>query len=303
MTSYFNVKQVEDGSYVRVKGLTPPGPPTLLAYTNQAGSEQATITLAGHASTTAYDRSGQTMTYDASKFYTVTEHGALGVWQPNNDMFSLVQNANDGNLEIRNNMTDSCTLAAVKYEIEDNPTAEIWYTQEGGSLANTYNFSINERQPLRRANGNYQGYSYFNDKEIVAWHNGTEWVPNLAVSGNFVMSNYDGLAYVRNNGNSRSCSGIMTINTITHFSRLYTTNDKQPREISKTSTILLYTDNGDYAHEVIGAKRYNPKGLLLSTGKVYTASNMGNLSTRNGYMYYTPPYDIDLIAIFYEAVK
>jgi hypothetical protein len=206
----------DSGPRLRVVGL-PLGLPKM-AYVNSVGSEQAAVTITGHTSTTAYDKNGQTIPYDASKFYTVTERCALGVWQPNNDMFSLVQNVDNNNLEIQNNMSDARTLSVVKYETEDNPTIEIWYTQPGGDLANTYYFYNNyismSRAPARYANGNYVDYSYFNDKEVVAWHNGTEWVPNPSTK-NFTITNYNGTAYATNNGPSCYCSAVMTIKKAT----------------------------------------------------------------------------------------
>lgn len=199
----------DSGPRLRVVGLSPGLPK--MAYVNSVGSGQATITLEGHTSTAAYDKSGQTLPYDASKFYTVTERGALGVWQPNNDMFSLVQNVNNNGLEIRNNMSDSRTLAAVKYEIEDNPTAEIWYSQPGGSLGNTVEIAAGKAYPMLAADGSVANYDtlYSGSKHIVAWHDGSYWHANTK-SAYFTMVSNNGARMQNLTAAPCHCSAVLT---------------------------------------------------------------------------------------------
>ena len=138
------------------------------------------------------------MTYDPSKIYTVTDRSALSVWQPNNDIFSLIQNVNDNSVEIRNNMSDDQALSAIKYNMEDNPTAEVWYSQPSGSLENTIEIAAYGRCPMFAADGSVADYYtlYRGSKNIVAWHDGSNWHPNTK-SSKFDMLSVNG-AYMRN---------------------------------------------------------------------------------------------------------
>lgn len=175
---------------------------TLIAYFNKTGSEQTDVTVIGDWTTELYDKSGQKMTYDATKAYTVTECCALGMWQPNDAMFRIIRSTNDDRALLTNYTSNTYSLAAIKYTTKD--LVKMYYLAEGGQYFPQYD-SNSTRYVLADIYGNSISYDISKKYKIMRGHNVYNDTIREAISTNINIINVDGVIYAERTHPSSSC--------------------------------------------------------------------------------------------------